>query len=69
MNTYLFIAAVAFVALWLAMAWTVCTDAANGAGLMALSFIPLFTIGVAMVAVAWPAALVTAAIFFLTRVP
>lgn len=64
---YWLIAAVVFVALWLAMAWTVCVDAADGAGLLALAFIPLFTVGVAMVAVAWPLTLVALGIYSLAR--
>ena len=68
MSTYLFIAAAAFVPLWLAMVWRVCTDAIEcGAPGLALSFIPLFTMGVAMVAAAWPLGLAALGIFSLTR--
>ncbi|MCT7372948.1 hypothetical protein [Mycolicibacterium llatzerense] len=70
MSAYWVIATIVFTVLWVAMAWTVCTDAADGAGLLALSFIPLFTMGVVLVAIVWPlavAVLVIGALVSLAR--
>lgn len=68
MELYGYIAAVTFIALWLVMVWKVSVDASDsGALLLALSFIPLFTMGVAMAAIAWPLSLVALAAFGLAR--
>lgn len=70
MTVYWTIAAVAFTTLWLAMVWRVCIDASEcGAPGLALSFIPLFTMGVAMVAIMWPLGLTVLCVFILTRLP
>jgi len=58
MSAYWIAAAVVFVALWLPMVRKVCIDAAAGAGIMALAFIPLFTIGLAIAAIVWPLTLI-----------
>lgn len=57
MSVYWIIAATLFAVGWVAMVRLVCIDANGGAGALALAFIPLFTIGVVIAAIAWPLAL------------
>ncbi|MBB3752436.1 hypothetical protein FHT44_004948 [Mycolicibacterium sp. BK634] len=54
MTIYWALAAGAFIAMWLPMVVTVCGDAADGGGVLALAFIPLFTMGIAIFAAVWP---------------
>lgn len=63
LDLYWHIALVVFAIAWVAMVVGVCRDAADGAGGAALTFIPLFTMGVAMVATVWPLAVAVLVIY------
>lgn len=54
MNWYIAIGALVFLVMTMAMMWGVCADAAREGEPILLVFIPLFAVGIAMVAVVWP---------------